>query len=132
MEDTSATVFTPVVYKTSFLSLPRCPETLFEVEWLDDGSIVIKANNNSYIYNKPTGSLTAGSDSATDKEKFRVKIVNRPILVLRSDFGFVGAKSPGAAKADVVCNRTTYEVIYVESASTGAYLLKGENPLKFV
>ncbi|XP_025082558.1 LOW QUALITY PROTEIN: protein singed-like [Pomacea canaliculata] len=104
-----------------------CPETLFEVEWLDDGSIVIKANNNSYIYNKPTGSLTAGSDSATDKEKFRVKIVNRPILVLRSDFGFVGAKSPGAAKADVVCNRTTYEVIYVESASTGAYLLKAAN-----
>lgn len=103
-------------------------QTLFDVEWQENsGSIAIRAPNNSYIYNKPTGSLMAGSDSVTDKEKFVIKIANRPTLVLKSDFGFVGSKSPGAAKAEIVCNRSTYECITVEANNNGTYYFKAAN-----
>lgn len=105
--------------------------TLFDIEWQDDGTISIKANNGSYIFNKPAGSLYAGSETVGDKEKFRIKVMNRQTLVLKSDFGFVGCKSPGAAKAEMVCNRSTYEVIYLEHSpepnQEGAYLLKAVN-----
>nr|KAG5697869.1 hypothetical protein BaRGS_017126 [Batillaria attramentaria] len=105
--------------------------TLFDVEWQDDGTISIKANNNNYVFNKPAGSLYAGSETVGDKEKFRVKIVNRPVLVLKSDHGFVGSKSPGAAKAEMVCNRSTYEVIYMEHSpepnKEGVYFMKATN-----
>ncbi|XP_076459501.1 protein singed-like [Babylonia areolata] len=104
-----------------------CPETLFDVSWQDDGSITIKAKNNSYVYNKPTGSLVAASDTVTEKERFMVKVANRPMLVLRSDFGFVGSKSPGAAKTEIVCNRSTYEVIFVEHGPPGTYFMKATN-----
>jgi hypothetical protein len=59
------------------------------------------------------------------QEKFLIKIANRPTLVLKADFGFVGSKSPGAAKAEIVCNRSTYEIITVEAFDNGTYFLKG-------
>lgn len=104
------------------------PQTLFDVEWQENsGSIAIKAANNSYIYNKPTGSLMAGSESVTEKENFVIKIANRPTLVLKSDFGFVGSKSPGAAKAEIVCSRSSYECITVEANNNGTYFFKAAN-----
>ena len=100
---------------------------MFDVEWqTDTGSIAIKGNNGCYIYNKPTGSLMAGSEAVSEKERFVVKIANRPTLVLKADFGFVGSKSPGAAKAEIVCNRSSYEVISVEANNNGTYFLKGQ------
>jgi hypothetical protein len=43
-------------------------QSLFDVEWQENsGSIAMRAANGSYVYNKPTGSLTAGSESVTEK-----------------------------------------------------------------
>ncbi|KAL8616919.1 hypothetical protein ACOMHN_041838 [Nucella lapillus] len=99
------------------------PSTLFDVEWQDDGSITIKASNNNFVYNKRTGSLMAGGDTAADSNTFMVKVANRPMLVLRSDFGFVGS----TGKNEIVCNRSTYEVIFVEHGDPGTYFFKAMN-----
>ncbi|XP_076472853.1 fascin-2-like [Babylonia areolata] len=104
------------------------PRTLFELEWQEDGSATLKAANGSYVYNKRTGSLVASSDAVGDKERFMVQVANRPMLVLKSDHGFVGCK-PGPPKTDVVCNRAVYDVIHVESVAKepGVYFLKASN-----
>lgn len=101
------------------------PNALFDVEWQEDGRMALKASNNMYVYNKPTGSMQAGSDSVSDKEMFKVQIANRPILVLKSDHGFVGLKT-SPPKTEVVCNRAEYDVIHLESSATepGVYFLK--------
>ncbi|KAK6170073.1 hypothetical protein SNE40_018553 [Patella caerulea] len=102
-----------------------CKNTLFDVEWQGDGSVTIKASNNNYIFNKPTGCLFALSESATEKEKFKVKMVNRPAIILRSEYGFVGLKS--LQKPEYNCNKTVYEPIFLEPQENGYYGLKGNN-----
>ncbi|XP_005108068.2 fascin [Aplysia californica] len=97
---------------------------LFVVEWQGDGTIGIKANNGSYVQSRQTGQLVGLSDSLTNKEKFYVKIINRPLLLLKNEHGFVGLKSP---KNEVQCSKTNYEVIFVEPSNDGHYFLKGTN-----
>ena len=106
------------------MSANRSAECLFKVEWQADGSVAILASNNNYIYNKQTGSLVAGSDVVCEKACFQLKIINRPILVLKSDHGFVGTSV--GSRADVICcNRAAYEVIGVEVNTDGSYFFKG-------
>ncbi|KAL8619239.1 hypothetical protein ACOMHN_050020 [Nucella lapillus] len=95
---------------------------LFGVEWQEDGRMALKASNGLYVYNKPTGSMLAGGESVTDKGMFRVQIVNRPMLVLKCDHGFVGM----TAKNDVVCNRAEYDIVHMENCTTeaGVYFFK--------
>ncbi|GFR65618.1 fascin [Elysia marginata] len=99
---------------------------LFEVEWNGDGTIALKAPNGKYIQSRQTGQLVGISDSAaSEKEKFYLRIINRPLLLLKNENGFVGLKAPG--KTEVQCSRTMYEVIYVEASNDGHYFLKGAN-----
>ena len=51
-------------------------------------------------------------------------LVNRPVLVLKCDQGFVGYKAAGATKLE--CNKATYETIQVERADKGQVYFKGE------
>ncbi|ESO84220.1 hypothetical protein LOTGIDRAFT_108036 [Lottia gigantea] len=102
-----------------------CKNTLFNVEWQGDGTVTIKACNNCYIFNKPTGCLFALSETATEKERFKIKMVNRPKIILRSDFGFVGIKSE--SKPEYICNKTGYENICLEPQENGFYGFKGPN-----
>ena len=46
----------------------------------------------------------------------------RPILVLKSEQGFVGYKA-GSAKLE--CNKATYETIHVERGDRGGVFFKG-------
>ncbi|KAJ8318517.1 hypothetical protein KUTeg_003608 [Tegillarca granosa] len=96
-------------------------------EWHGDGTASIKAANDKYIVPKGTGSMYATSDSVTDKEKFKVKIVNRPLLVLKSDFGFVGVKNPNAEVWEFICNKVTHDVFFLTPSDNGTYTLKGQN-----
>lgn len=101
-------------------------ECLFDLEWQGDGSIALKACNGLYIFNKQTGCLLAQSTTITDKEKFKVKIVNRPLLVLKSEHGFVGQKT--STNLEYCCNRATYNIIFMEpSPEGGSYRFKGTN-----
>lgn len=100
---------------------------LFDITWQRDGAITIMAYNNNYIYNKPTGSLVASSDGVGDKEKFRIRLVNRPALVMKGEYGFVAFKVANSAKAEYVCNKSVYDLIFLEATSRGIYHFKGHN-----
>lgn len=101
------------------------PAGVFKLDWLDDGSIGIKANNGRYVTAKMNGSLYAISDAREQKETFIMTIINRPLLVLRCEFGFVGLRSPTNPRYE--CNKTAYDVIIVEYSQSAAYYLKGHN-----
>jgi fascin 1/2 len=52
-------------------------------------------------------------------------LINRPILVLKCEQGFVGYRAPGNTKLE--CNKATYETILVERGLKGMVYFKGHN-----
>ncbi|MRA75663.1 hypothetical protein GH890_29830, partial [Bacillus thuringiensis] len=73
-------------------SATRSADALFRIEWLDDGAMAMKASNDRYVTSRPNGSLYAVSTEISTKEKFYFSVVNRPLLMLRCEHGFVGTK----------------------------------------
>ena len=90
--------------------------------------MAFKANNGRYVTARPNGSLYATVDPTAfgPSEAFTLTIVNRPILVLRCDFGFVGFKTPTNPRLE--CNKSTVtDITYVEhSDDKASYYLKGK------
>jgi fascin 1/2 len=70
------------------------------------------------------GHLYATSTTVSDKEKFAVVLLNRPLLVLKGEFGLVGYKVK--AKDLLECNKSVHDTIYVEHQDNGEYHLKGK------
>jgi len=103
----------------------RTDNALFDLQWLEDGSVCFKANNGKYIGTKKSGHLFANCDVIEDKTKYHFYLINRPILVLKCDQGFVGYKASGSNKLE--CNKATYETIQVERAEGGQVHFKGQN-----
>ena len=103
---------------------------LFSIEEIRDGThkVAFKANNGRYVTARPNGSLYATVDPTAfgPSEAFTLTIVNRPILVLRCDFGFVGFKTPTNPRLE--CNKSTVtDITYVEhSDDKASYYLKGK------
>ncbi|XP_048411258.1 fascin-2b [Stegostoma tigrinum] len=95
---------------------------MFEIEWRGR-RIAIKANNGKYIRTKKNGHLASVSDSVGEDEEFTLKLINRPILVLRGDHGFVcHHKSSSTLDA----NRSVYDVFQL-MFENGAYHIKGSD-----
>jgi len=84
---------------------------LMDLEYFPNGHIAIKADNGCYITSKMNGSLVASQDDAKERELFFLVIMNRPILVLRCEHGFVGFKG-NTGKME--CNRSSYDVLHTE------------------
>ena len=78
-----------------------------------------------YIGNKKSGHLFANCDSIADNTRYFFYLVNRPILVLKCDQGFVGYKGAGSVKLE--CNKASYETIQVERVENGLVHFKGGN-----
>lgn len=76
-----------------------------------------------YIGNKKSGHLFANCDSIEDNTRYFFYLINRPILVLKCDQGFVGYKA-GSVKLE--CNKASYETIQVERVENGLVHFKGE------
>lgn len=91
--------------------------------WQGDGSVAFRANNGRYIITKRSGHLYATSDNVDENCKYFFYLVNRPILVLKCEQGFVGYKSSSNPKLE--CNKATYETIQVERAEKGVVYFKG-------
>lgn len=101
----------------------RSSNALFDLEWQKDGSVAFRANNGRYVITKRSGHLYATSDGVDDNCKYFFYLVNRPILVLKCEQGFVGYKSNSSTKLE--CNKATYETIQVERGEKGLVYFKG-------
>ena len=67
------------------------------------------STNGKFIGTKKSGHLFANCETcAEDNAKYYFYLINRPILVLKCDQGFVGYKSAGATR--LASNKPTYEV----------------------
>jgi len=82
-------------------------EQKFEIEWLGN-KIAIKAPNGKYCVQMLNGYIHAkGSDASSDSKTVYVyEIVNRPKLVLRGEYGFIGTLPSGLLE----CNKSVPEV----------------------
>lgn len=60
---------------------------LFDIIWIKAGHVVFKAANGKYVMAAATGHMRAISDNISDLELFRISLVNRPILVLKCEYG---------------------------------------------
>ncbi|XP_031561286.1 protein singed-like [Actinia tenebrosa] len=82
------------------------PKAEFELEW-HGNQIAFKANSGKYLSAKANGQLLDGTDEVSATGLFTVELVNRPLLVLRGEFGFVGCKG---TTNRLECNRAAYDV----------------------
>lgn len=103
----------------------RSSNALFDLIWQGDGSVAFRANNGRYVITKRSGHLYATADNMDENCKYFFYLINRPILVLKSEQGFVGYKSANNPKLE--CNKATYETIQVERADKGIIYFKGQN-----
>ncbi|KAK9721423.1 Fascin domain [Popillia japonica] len=103
----------------------RSSNALFDLVWQGDGSLAFRANNGRYVITKRSGHLYATSDVIDDNCKYYFYLINRPILVLKCEQGFVGYKSASSPKLE--CNKATYECIQVERSEKGIIHFKGQN-----
>lgn len=94
--------------------------TMFEVEWRGR-RVALKASSGRYVCMKKNGQLAATSDLVGEDEEFVLKLINRPILVLRGQDGFVCHRR-GSNQLDT--NRSVYDVFHL-SFSDGAYQIRG-------
>ncbi|KAM9209010.1 fascin-2 isoform 1-T1 [Dugong dugon] len=121
--------------------------TMFEMEWRGR-RVALKASNGRYVCMKKNGQLAAISDFVGEKhslptwgagvlvscdatalpaprpgedEEFILKLINRPILVLRGLDGFICHRR-GSNQLDT--NRSVYDVFHL-SFSDGAYQIRG-------
>lgn len=92
--------------------------------WHGDGSVSFRANNGKFLATKRSGHLFATSESIEEIAKFYFYLINRPILVLKCEQGFVGLKGQAGTKLE--CNKATYETILVERSKKGIVYFKGK------
>ena len=97
--------------------------TFFTIEWMGT-QIVLKASNGKYIFVKPNGQMSATATEINENCKFTFHFVNRPILVLRGEYGFVGVKGNSGR---LECNRSQYDVFMMKTDGNGTYHFKGAN-----
>ncbi|XP_054625024.1 fascin-2b isoform X2 [Dunckerocampus dactyliophorus] len=101
--------------------------TMFAMEWIGH-KVAIKANNGKYICTKKNGQLLAVSDFIGEDEQLSVKLINRPMLILRGENGFIcHHKNSNTLDA----SRSVYDIFSLHF-SNGAYHIKdGEVPEDF-
>jgi len=108
-------------------SAKKSSNALFDLIWHTDGTVSFRASNGRCLAAKKSGHLYANAEEDDAAAKFYFQLINRPILVLRCEQGFVGYKSSSSAKLE--CNKATYETIHVERGERGQVFFKGQNGL---
>ncbi len=106
--------------------------SLFDVIWVKSGHVIIRAANGKYVSAAATGHMKALSDNIGDTEVFRLSLINRPILVLKCEYGLIGYKNKTCYKLE--CNKSTFNVIVLEECQdkSGSYYFKGMLILDFI
>lgn len=102
----------------------RTDSCWYDVQW-HGAYITLQMSNGKYVMMRPNGSLaTNGLDPEDPKCQFIFTLINRPILVLRGEYGFIQPKTGHTGRYD--CNRSAYEVLTMQ-AHHGTYTLFGAN-----
>ncbi|KAJ8332520.1 hypothetical protein SKAU_G00423090 [Synaphobranchus kaupii] len=94
--------------------------TMFELQWLGR-RVALRACNGKYVCTKKNGQLAAVSDAVGKDEQLLLKLINRPMLILRGENGFV-CHHKGSNTLDG--SRSVYD-IFTLHFSDGAYHIKG-------
>ena len=106
-------------------SASAAPESVFTFEQVGE-KIALKAHNGSYISSSSGGKLIPAGDSTSDANTlFTMQLMNRPILVLRCEHGYVGLSHD-----KVHCNRGNYDAMMVECGSADGGAEQGKYRLK--
>ncbi|XP_075920897.1 fascin-like isoform X1 [Petromyzon marinus] len=97
---------------------------VFEVLWRGR-SVALQVRGGKFVTAKKNGQLQATADTAGEAEEFSLRVVNRPLLVLRGPHGFVAVRR-GSGVLDA--NRATYESFTLSAGPlSGTYHLHGED-----
>ncbi|XP_057673216.1 fascin-2-like [Corythoichthys intestinalis] len=96
--------------------------TMFDIEWRGQ-RVALKASNGKYVCTKKNGQLSAVSDAVGEDELFLMKLINRPMLILRGENGFVcHHKNSNTLNA----NRSVYDIFSL-IFNDGAYNIQSVN-----
>lgn len=85
------------------------PKEQFIIEWHGNEIALKSVATNKYVKTLKNGYLKASGESADEEDKsclFVYEIINRPRLVLRGEYGFIGQLPSGLLE----CNKSTPEV----------------------
>ncbi|XP_066522466.1 fascin-2b [Hoplias malabaricus] len=97
-----------------------CANTMFEIVWLGQ-RVALRASNGKYVCTKKNGQFAAVSDSIGEDEQLILKLINRPMLILRGENGYIcHHKNSNTLDA----NRSVYDIFTLQF-SDGAYHIKG-------
>lgn len=78
----------------------------FNIEWRGPNIALKSCANGKYVEQRLNGYLAAIASEVGEKSEYCYEIVNRPRLVLRGEYGFVGTLPSGLLE----CNKSTPEV----------------------
>lgn len=99
--------------------------SFFNIDWNDNGTVGIQGVDGKYLSNKPTGIVYSTGTTFEDCNRFRIRIVNRPLLILKSEFGYVGTKPK---ENQYICNKTKYDILQVDyDIKNGFYTIKNKD-----
>ncbi len=104
------------------VSTSKGPNEHFTIVYKND-KVLFQASNGKFITVKANGGMKADGDSSDPTAHFVMEIINRPQIVLRGQYGFVGLKG---ASGRVEVARALGEVFDLE-CDKGKYYFKGPN-----
>lgn len=95
----------------------------FEVKWFGP-AMALKAANGNWVQGHGSGAMYAVASEPNEDCKFFFQFVNRPQIVLRSPYGFVGLKE---SNSRLIPNKPEPHVFECQYLQQGGYKLKAPN-----
>ena len=95
----------------------------FEVVWQGPMIGLKSAQSGKFVSVKSNGKMSVDSAELAPECKFVFDFINRPLLVLRGSYGFVGVKGNSGI---LECNRSHYDVFHV-TCDNGTFHIQGAN-----